>query len=400
MLNNVTFKVLLHHYGRFTSPPGRKFVDGLVAIVDPVELDNFSTNQVKLILTNSLGYDFNSPTFLYLRNPNCSLDSGLIPLANAIQDRDMLLTYTQTHQNRLHVYVSWVEISPLVLADQRKDERNKKENQGKPSCSKRKIPRRFTNLYYTLPPNNTLSGMKAIKNDYDTNVMYDIAKVFGKLQLFVSHYQIDLSTVLIPNDGSLEESFAANYKLEIYIDHLGVDFIIAKYIFPNASLTEMMNHVITNYTSKSEDSNREVTQNDYTLDQMIEWAEQEHFEDEEIKEVQRRHLKNHMSMASSANEARKIIVSKLQRELEAEATFANQLLCNLTRYREQMRIREIQMTMMQNMPTMSLNSYGLHALLMTHEADIHTTNNLIKARQELLRSIVEKQNFINSYMAI
>ncbi|GKB87050.1 hypothetical protein Tco_0959322 [Tanacetum coccineum] len=398
----MTFKVLLHHYGRFTSPPGRKFVDGLVATVDPVELDSFSTNQVKLILTNSLGYDFNSQTFLYLRNPNCSLDSGLIPLANAIQDRDMLLTYAQTHQNRLHVYVSRVEISSLVVADQRKDERNKKENQGKPSCSKR---------YES--------------NQEDTNVMYDIAKVFGKLQLFVSHYQIDLSTVLIPNDGSLEESFAANYKLEIYIDHLGVDFIIAKYIFPNASLTEMMNHVITNYTSKSEDSNREVTQNDYTLDEIIEWAEQEHFEDEE----QRRHLKNRIlliktahtishistrfslthkllffiqnkSMASSSNEARKTIVSILQRELEAKATFVNQLLCNLTRYREQMRIREIEMTMMQNMPTTSLNSYGLHALLMTHEADIRTTNNLIRARQELLRSIAEKQNFINIYMTI
>ncbi|GJT58607.1 transposase, MuDR, MULE transposase domain protein [Tanacetum coccineum] len=80
---------------RFASPPGRKFVDGLVATVDPVELDSFSTNQVKLILTNSLGYDFNSPTFLYLKNPNCSL----IPLADAIQDSDMLLTYTKTYQN-------------------------------------------------------------------------------------------------------------------------------------------------------------------------------------------------------------------------------------------------------------------------------------------------------------
>ncbi|GJW97120.1 hypothetical protein Tco_0178928 [Tanacetum coccineum] len=172
--------------------------------------------------------------------------------------------------------------------------------------------------------------MKAIKNDYDTNVMYDIAKVARKLQLFVSHYQIDLSTVLIPNDGSLEESFAGtkihalyyklqhngfsitiklrnnydmhvmfdislgNYKLEIYIDHVGVDFIIVKYIYPNASLSEMMNHVITNYTSESEDDKREVTQNDYTFDQMVEWAEQEHFEDEEIKELQRQHLKNRM----------------------------------------------------------------------------------------------------------
>ncbi|GJT93050.1 hypothetical protein Tco_1081895 [Tanacetum coccineum] len=77
----MTCKVLLHHYGRFTSPPGRKFVGRMVAIVDPVELDNFSTNQ-------------------------------------------------------------------------------------------------------------------------------DIAKVDGKLQLFVSHYHIDLSTVLILNVGSLEESFA------------------------------------------------------------------------------------------------------------------------------------------------------------------------------------------------
>ncbi|GKD33081.1 transposase, MuDR, MULE transposase domain protein [Tanacetum coccineum] len=263
----------------------------------------------------------------------------------------------------------------------------------------RKISRRFTTVYYTLPPNNTLSGLKQIKNDYDTNVMYDIAKVAGKIQLFVSHHQIDLSTVLIPNDGSLEEAFAAHYKLQIYIDHLGVDFFIAKYIFPNASLAEMMNHVITNYTSDSEDNKMEVTQNDYTFNQMVEWAEQEHFEDEETK-LSCPKIDLSTSMADSASDARKTIVSNLQRELEAEATLANTMLGNLTRYSEQMRIREIQITMLQNMPTMSLNSYGLHALLMTHEADIRTTNNLIKARQELLRSIAEKQNFINNYRAI
>ncbi|GJU13215.1 hypothetical protein Tco_1135611 [Tanacetum coccineum] len=153
--------------------------------------------------------------------------------------------------------------------------------------------------------------MKAIKNDYDTNVMYGIGKVDGKLQIFVSHSPIDLSTVLIPNDVSLEESFA-----------------------------------------------------------------------------------------SISSEETKIKQQESLRELEAEATLTNQLLCNITHYSEQMRTREIQMTMLQSMPTMSLNSYGLHALLMTHEADIHTTNNLIRARQELLRSIAAKQNFINSYMAI
>ncbi|GJZ95507.1 oligopeptide transporter [Tanacetum coccineum] len=389
----MTFKVLLHHYGRFTSPPGRKFVAGLVATVDPVELDNFSTNQVKLILTNSLGYDFNSPTFLYLRNPNCSLDSGLIPLADAIQDRDMLLTYTKTYQNRLLVYVSWVEISPLVVANQRKDERNKKENQGKSSCSKsyltNKIPRRITNLYYTLPPNNTLSGMKAIKNDYDTNVMYNIAKVSGKLQLFVSHYQIDLSTMLIPNDGSLEESFAGIISEETKIklkESLNYLHQMQKRNNKKFDYYELLGEL--GFINKT----KPTTPYTQTIFNFVVHNNGQLVLDD---------TKTTRSMASSANEARKTIVSKLQRELEAEATFANQLLCNLTRYREQMRIREIQMTMMQNMPTTSLNSYGLHALLMTHEADIRTTNNLISSRQELLKrksslTVTRQYRFLNN----
>ena len=133
----MTFKVLLHHYERFTTPPGRRFVGEIVATVDPVELDSFSTDQMKLILTNCLGYDENSPTFLYMKKPNSSLDSGLVSLTDAIQDRELILTYTQTHQNRLHVYVSRVELFPLVVADQGKDEGNQKKNQERPSCSRK-----------------------------------------------------------------------------------------------------------------------------------------------------------------------------------------------------------------------------------------------------------------------
>ncbi|GJU55580.1 hypothetical protein Tco_1229294 [Tanacetum coccineum] len=197
------------------------------------------------------------------------------------------------------------------------------------SYLKWKIPRGFTTLYYMLPPYYTLSGMKQIKNDYHTNVMYDIAKVAGKLQIFVSHTQIDLSTVLIPNDGSLEESFA---ELCLSYTH---------FFSP-----------LTYY------------------------------------------------MAYGANEARQAIVLKLQREIQAEETLADQLLCNLARYTEEMRIRSVQITMLQRMPTTSLNTYGLHALLMTHEADIRTTNIILRTRQQLLRSISAKQNFINNYMAI
>nr|GEX01797.1 hypothetical protein [Tanacetum cinerariifolium] len=281
----MTFKLLLHHYRRFTTPPERRFVDGMVATIDPVELEIFSTSQMKLILANSLGYDENSATFLYVKKPSCSLDSGLIPLDDAIQDNELILTYTQTQHNRLHAYVSRVKLSPLVVADQSKDEAMDFEDMV--SYLNRKIPKRFTTLYYTLPSNYTLSGLKAIKNDYDTNVMYDIAKVTRKLQIYAAHHLIDLTTVLIPNDGSLEKYFAVPHngflitiKLRNNYDmHVMFDISSAR------ELAQMMNHVITDYTSDSEEERKEVTQDEYTYDQMIEWAEQEHFEDEKTKEV-------------------------------------------------------------------------------------------------------------------
>ncbi|GKB50898.1 transposase, MuDR, MULE transposase domain protein [Tanacetum coccineum] len=61
--------------------------------------------------------------------------AGLVPLDDAIQERDMILMYTD--HNRLHVYVSRVELSPLVLEGKQKDETKKMKNQGKPSCAKK-----------------------------------------------------------------------------------------------------------------------------------------------------------------------------------------------------------------------------------------------------------------------
>ncbi|GKF02435.1 hypothetical protein Tco_0029358, partial [Tanacetum coccineum] len=59
---------------------------------------------------------------------------GLVPFEDAIQERDTILMYT--HHNRLHVYVSRVELSILVVAELYCDETNKRENQEKPSCAK------------------------------------------------------------------------------------------------------------------------------------------------------------------------------------------------------------------------------------------------------------------------
>ncbi|GKA31277.1 hypothetical protein Tco_0717582 [Tanacetum coccineum] len=71
----------------------------------------------------------------HLDDLNTNGSNSLVPLADAIQERDRILMYTQ--HNRLHVYVSRVELSTLVVAQQHKDEKNKTENQEKPSGSKK-----------------------------------------------------------------------------------------------------------------------------------------------------------------------------------------------------------------------------------------------------------------------
>ena len=294
----------------------------------------------------------------------------------------------------------------------------------------RKLPSVVRSLYYVLPQNDTLNGMKAIKNDYDIAVMYDFAKLAGKIQIFVCDTLEDLTTVLIPDDGCFEESFAGiiseetkrireervryihqmvqkkkkreerlrfnlerknktkptmpysqtifnfiihnngqlvcnqgnlqyengwkmnisiprmkldelkqylsnivdrkihalyyevphtgfsitvklrnNYDmhvmfdisaaqggtLEVFIDHVGVSFSIQKYVCPNATVAKMMAHVITDYTSDNEDGKNRIGQSEYTLDQMVEWAEQEHYENEDAKANERHKAlwKNH-----------------------------------------------------------------------------------------------------------
>ncbi|GJW48322.1 hypothetical protein Tco_0079968 [Tanacetum coccineum] len=239
------------------------------------------------------------------------------------------------------------------------------------SYLKWKIPRRFTTLYYTLPPKNTLLGMKAIKNDYDTNVMYDIAKVYGKLQIFISHSPIDLSTVLIPNDGSLEESF------------------VAKYIFPNASLAEMMSHVTTDFTIESEDHKKEQTQNDYTFDQLVEWAEQEHFEDEETKEVQRR-------MGNQRN--RKLTVLMAPQEAhDEEACLEEQILSLMHRFVDRYTNPRPEINKLNLLPDHPLIEYGCYALGCMTGADMKKATYLKMVRDELLRSMEEKRQLIKNY---
>ncbi|GJR54232.1 ALP1-like protein [Tanacetum coccineum] len=64
-----------------------------------------------------------------------------------------------------------------------------------------------------------------------------------------------------------------------------------------------------------------------------------------------------------------------------------------------MRSRGPEMTRVGLLPDHPLINYGLYTLQRTTEAYMRNSNNLVVARNELLRSIAEKEEFINNYRA-
>ncbi|PWA94769.1 bulb-type lectin domain-containing protein [Artemisia annua] len=95
------------------------------------------------------------------------------------------------------------------------------------------------------------------------------------------------------------------------------------------------------------------------------------------------------------------ITSTSGRELVAEVSLANNLLSELTRYIEETRGRNPEIPRVHSLPLdQPINSYVLHMLLMTIEADVRVKTHLRAAREELLRNIAEKQEFISNLRAL
>ncbi|GKB35808.1 hypothetical protein Tco_0880750 [Tanacetum coccineum] len=183
--------------------------------------------------------------------------------------------------------------------------------------------------------------MKAIKNDYDTNVMCDIAKVAGKLQIYVSHHPIDLSTVLIPNDGSLEESFA-------------------RIIFEETKL-------------KQQEALR-------YLHQMQ-------------KQANKRKLAT--TMATNPNDVRLTVFMALQEAHDEEFYLEEQMLNLMHRFADRFTRLRPEINMLKALPDHPLIDYGRYALERMTGANMRNAASLKMARDELLRSMEE--NFIKNY---
>ncbi|GJS70095.1 hypothetical protein Tco_0702936 [Tanacetum coccineum] len=103
-------------------------------------------------------------------------------------------------------------------------------------------------------------------------------------------------------------------------------------------------------------------------------------------------------MANEPKKLRDAILRRLRTEQEKEATLANNLLCEMTRYLLRVRNRAEEETRVHSLPLdQPLNTYGLHTLLMSSESDTRITTALEAAREEAMRSINEKQELIINY---
>ncbi|GKB25068.1 hypothetical protein Tco_0864469 [Tanacetum coccineum] len=200
-----------------------------------------------------------------------------------------------------------------------------------------KIPRSM------LPPYYTLSGMKQIKNDYHTNVMYDIAKVAGKLQIFVSHSQIDLSRVLIPNNGSLEESFAGVISKETKIK----------------------------------------------LEEALRYLHQMH---------KRKNKKfDYYELLGELEQVRLTVLTKLQEALDEEAILEEQILALMHRFADRFTDRMVEINNLMVLHDHPLINYGKYALGCMTGADMKKRVHLKSVRDELLRSMKEKRQLTVNY---
>ncbi|GJW84789.1 hypothetical protein Tco_0157934 [Tanacetum coccineum] len=208
--------------------------------------------------------------------------------------------------------------------------------------------------------------MKAIKNDYDTNVMYDIAKVVGKLQIFVSYNPIDLSTMLIPNDGSLEQAFAG---------------------------------IISEETKKQQESLRLQRE----LEAKIDLGDSQFQTNLPIKQIVNC-IFSSSTMGANPNDVRLTVLMALQEAHDEKSCLKKQMLSLMHRFADRFIRRMLEINRLMTLPAHPLIDYGRHALERMIGADMRNASylkmardQLKMARDQLLRSMKEKQEFIKNY---
>nr|GEY43880.1 hypothetical protein [Tanacetum cinerariifolium] len=75
------FSIKLHHVGKFKELQKRKYVNGLVAYVDGLDIDKFSVHELNDVMVE-LGYVNDDPIYYHYMIPRIDLEIGLRALGN------------------------------------------------------------------------------------------------------------------------------------------------------------------------------------------------------------------------------------------------------------------------------------------------------------------------------
>ena len=92
---------MIHHGGRFTEPPKRKYVEGEVTFVDLIDIKQCKIDMLDTVMYQCLGSE--ERLFYHYKLPMKSLDSGLRRL---VSDNDIAKILKYVHNHRIiYVYV-------------------------------------------------------------------------------------------------------------------------------------------------------------------------------------------------------------------------------------------------------------------------------------------------------
>nr|KAJ0199300.1 hypothetical protein LSAT_V11C600321330 [Lactuca sativa] len=106
------FSIELHHGGKFTKFPGIKYIEGVVAYIDVVDIEEFSIHEMDSIMLD-LGYVVPPVIYYHFRLPNEGLDFGLRALGNDddvrnlskyVSENKLIKVYTEHGETTLVTY--------------------------------------------------------------------------------------------------------------------------------------------------------------------------------------------------------------------------------------------------------------------------------------------------------
>ncbi|CAI9294904.1 unnamed protein product [Lactuca saligna] len=125
------FNIELHHGGKFIKFPGIKYIEGVVAYIDVVDIEEFSVHEMDFIMLD-LGYVVPHVIYYHFRLPNEGLDFGLRALGNDdddvrnlskyVSENKLIKVYTEHGETTLVTYFMYPNGRRRFITEEIKDE--------------------------------------------------------------------------------------------------------------------------------------------------------------------------------------------------------------------------------------------------------------------------------------